>query len=115
MSSFWLSSFCYPIIYVCGTSSHTAVFVDKRKITRKICWDENCWVNSFKKNLVVRTTRPQFLVVLTYFLVAEDARTLEFCYPALTVCCMNKVGFPPDPELTTPVSCVLHLFPLTMQ
>ena len=35
-----------------------------------------------KKNLVVRrTTRPQFLVVLTYFLVAEDARTLEFCYP----------------------------------
>ena len=35
------------------------------------------------KNLVVRrTTRPQFLVVLTYFLVAEDARMFEFCYPA---------------------------------
>ena len=35
-----------------------------------------------QKNLVVRrTTRPQFLVFLTYFLVAEDARTLEFCYP----------------------------------
>ena len=34
------------------------------------------------KNLVVRrTTRPQFLVILTYFLVAEDARMLEFCYP----------------------------------
>ena len=36
----------------------------------------------FHKNLVVRrTTGPQFLVVLTYFLVAKDARTLEFCYP----------------------------------
>ena len=35
-----------------------------------------------QKNLVVRrTTRPQFLVVLTFFLVAEDVRTLEFCYP----------------------------------
>ena len=35
-----------------------------------------------QKNLVFRrTTRSQFLVVLTYFLVAEDARTLEFCYP----------------------------------
>ena len=33
------------------------------------------------KNLVVRrTTRPQIVVVLTYFLVAEDTRTLEFCY-----------------------------------
>ena len=31
--------------------------------------------------VIRRTTRPQFLVVLTYFLVAEDARTLEFCYP----------------------------------
>ena len=48
-----------------------------------ICWDEHFWVNSFTTHLVVRrTTRPQFLVVLTYFLVAEDARTLEFCYPA---------------------------------
>ena len=35
-----------------------------------------------QKNLVARrATRPQFLVVLTYLLVAEDARTLEFCYP----------------------------------
>ena len=31
----------------------------------------------------MRTTRPQFLVVLTYFLFAEDVRTLEFCYPVL--------------------------------
>ena len=38
-------------------------------------------VNSFTKNLVVRrTTRPEFLVVLAYFLVAEDPRRLEFCY-----------------------------------
>ena len=34
------------------------------------------------KNLVVRrTTRFQVLVVLTNFLVVEDMRTLEFCYP----------------------------------
>ena len=26
---------------------------------------------------------PQFLVVLTYSLVAEEARMLEFCYPTL--------------------------------
>ena len=31
-SLFWLSSFCYLIIYICGISSHTAVFVGKRKI-----------------------------------------------------------------------------------
>ena len=36
----------------------------------------------FTKNLVVkRTTTPQFLVVLTYVLVAVDVRTLEFFYP----------------------------------
>ena len=28
--------------------------------------------------VVRRTTRPQFMVVLTYFVVAEDMRTLEF-------------------------------------
>ena len=48
-------------------------FTDMGKIY-KICWDENCWVNSFTKNRVVRrTTRPQYLVVLTYFLIGEDA------------------------------------------
>ena len=42
------------------------------------------FVNSFTKYLVVRrTTWPQFLVVLTYFLVAVDTRTLEFCYPVI--------------------------------
>ena len=41
------------LIYVCGIISHTAVFIDERKIT------ENCLVNSFTKYLVVRrTTRP---------------------------------------------------------
>ena len=36
----------------------------------------------FKKYLVVRrTTRSQFLVVLTHFLVVEDTRTRKFCYP----------------------------------
>ena len=35
------------------------------------------------KFLVVRrTNRSQFLVVLTHFLVVEDTRTREFCYPA---------------------------------
>ena len=35
-----------------------------------------------KKYLVVRrTTRSQFLVVLTQFLVVEDTRTRKFCYP----------------------------------
>ena len=37
---------------------------------------------SQKKLVVRRTTRPQLFVVLTYFFVAEDVRTLEFCYPA---------------------------------
>ena len=36
----------------------------------------------FPKYLVVRrTTRSQFLVVLTQFLVVEDTRTRKFCYP----------------------------------
>ena len=35
---------------------------------------------------------PQFLVVLTYFLVAEDARTLEFCYPDKMKCLFVAVG-----------------------
>ena len=30
--------------------------------------------------------RPQCLVVLTYLLVAEDVRTLEFCYPVKGSC-----------------------------
>ena len=72
------------LLCVCGISSHTAVFVGKRKTTLKICCDEHFWVNSFTKNLVVRrTTRPQFLVVLTYVLVTKDARTFEFCYPGM--------------------------------
>ena len=35
-----------------------------------------------QNNLVVRrTTKSQYLVVLTHFLVVEDTRTREFCYP----------------------------------
>ena len=42
----------------------------------------NIFGSILSESLVVRrTTRPQFLVVLTYFLVAGDERTLEFCYP----------------------------------
>ena len=47
---------------------------------------EFVWTTIFKifsqKYLVVRrTTRSQFLVVLTQFLVVEDKRTRKFCYP----------------------------------
>ena len=42
----------------------------------------NLWVNSLtKKRVVRRTTMPHFLVALTHFLVDEDTKTLEFCYP----------------------------------
>ena len=33
----------------------------------------------------MRTTRSQFLVVLTYILVVQDARTVEFCYLAYMI------------------------------
>ena len=37
-----------------------------------------------QKNLVVgRTTKSQYLVVLTHFLVVEDTRTREFRYPVI--------------------------------
>ena len=43
---------------------------------------DNYFQNNFPKYLVVRrTTRSQCLVVLTHFLVVEDTRTREFCYP----------------------------------
>ena len=42
---------------------------------------------SHKNQVVWRTIRPQFLDVLTYVLVVEDARTLEFYYPVKTVEC----------------------------
>ena len=60
-------------------TSVTAVFIGRRKIS----WNETFWVNSLTKNLVLRrTTNPKFLVVLTYYLVVQDARTIEFCCPA---------------------------------
>ena len=40
----------------------------------------------FPKDLVVRrTTRSQFLVVLTHFLVVEDTKIRTFCYPAILI------------------------------
>ena len=41
-----------------------------------MCWDEHFWVNSFTKNLVIRRTTswPQFLVVLTYFVLSQMTR-----------------------------------------
>ena len=61
------------------------MFVGKGKGENKIL--KKCvWTIIFKiffpKYLVVRrTTRSQFLVVLTHFLVVEDTRTRDFCYP----------------------------------
>ena len=59
--------------------------VGKRKGENKNL-KEFLWTTIFQKNskkylVVGRTTRSQFLVVLTQFLVVEDTRTREFCYP----------------------------------
>ena len=61
------------------------MLVGKRKGENKNL-KEFIWTTIFqkksKKYLVVRrTTRSQFLVVLTQFLVVEDTRTRKFCYP----------------------------------
>ena len=61
------------------------MFVGKVKGENKIL-KEFVWTIIFntisQKYLVVRrTSRCQFLVVLTHFLVVEDTRTREFCYP----------------------------------
>ena len=63
------------------------MFVGKGKGENKIL-KEFVWTIIFKifppKYVVVRrTTRSQFLAVLTLFLVVEDTRTREFCYPVL--------------------------------
>ena len=60
-----------------------------------------------QKNLVVRrTTRPQFLVVITYLLVTEDTRTLEFCYPA---CTCNRLHYTIDAYEGFIAFCQLYL------
>ena len=54
------------------------------------------WTTIFsQKYLVVRrTTRSQFLVVLTQFLVVEDTKTRKFCYPAPIHClCDAYLGY----------------------
>ena len=62
------------------------MFVGKGKGENKIL-KEFVWTIIFKiffpRYLVVRrTTRSEFLVVLIHFMVVEDTRTREFCYPA---------------------------------
>ena len=62
------------------------MFVGKGKCENRIL-NEFVWRIIFKiffpKYLVVRrTTRSQFVVVLTNLLVVEDTRTRKFCYPA---------------------------------
>ena len=58
------------------------LFVGKEKDENK----EFVWKTIFKMffpkyPVVRRTTRSQFLVILTSFLVVEDTRTCKFCYP----------------------------------
>ena len=70
------------------------MFVGKGKGENRIL-KEFVWRIIFKiffpKYLVVRrTTRSQFLVVLTHFVVVEDTRTREFCYPAID---MNVISY----------------------
>ena len=48
-----------------------------RKIALKICWDEDKKSGSQEDNQASNFGCPHF-----FFLVAEDARMLEFCYPA---------------------------------
>ena len=77
------------------------MFVGKGKGENKIL-KELLWTIIFKilfhKYLVVRrTTRSQFLVVLTHFFVLEDTRTRECCYPE----CVHVFSTPPGINLKT--------------
>ena len=51
------------------------------KILKEFPWTIIFKIFSHKYLVVRRTTRSQFLVVLTHFLVVKDTRTHTFCYP----------------------------------
>ena len=55
------------------------------KNLKELVWTTIFFKNSHKYLVVRRTTRSQFLVVLTQILVVEDTRTREFCYPGCDV------------------------------
>ena len=54
----------------------------ENKNLKEFVWTTNFKIFSQNYLVVRRTTRSQFLVVLTQSLGVEDTRTREFCYPA---------------------------------
>ena len=66
----------------------------ENKILKEFIWTIIFEIFSQKFLIVRRTTRSQFLVVLTHFLVVEDMRTRKFCYPesvlAMIIAFLNK-------------------------
>ena len=56
----------------------------ENKILKEFIWTIIFKIFSPKFHVVRRTTRSQFLVVLTHFLVVEDTRTRKFCYPDMS-------------------------------
>ena len=95
------------------------MFVGKGKGENKIL-KESVWTIIFKifspKYLVVRrTTRSQFLVVLTHVLVVEDTRTRKFCHPdkqrRLPTFSSNRVNKSSDHSTTAPMVGTLALDP----
>ena len=59
----------------------------ENRILKEFVWRIIFKIFSPKYLVVRRTTRSQSLVVLTHFLVVEDTRTREFCYPAQCQAC----------------------------
>ena len=53
----------------------------KNKILKEFVWTIIFKIFSPKYLVVRRTTKSQFLVVLTHFLIVKDTRTSKFCYP----------------------------------
>ena len=67
------------------SSQNGICLLEKERV--RIKTSKNSYGQLFSKKYLVlrRTTISQFLVVLTQFLVVEDKRTREFCYPELVI------------------------------
>ena len=71
-----LISLLYHILFVISCQTDICIEIAKNEEIVKTIFSDP------PKNLVVRrTTTSHFLVVITHFLVVEDTRTREFCYP----------------------------------
>ena len=76
----------YNMRFVLSSKNDICLFENERvriKTSKEFVWTTIFKILSQKYLVVRRTTRPQFLVVLTQFLVVEDTRTRKFCYPEL--------------------------------